>query len=162
MVDGTVAEIGFDLEADGAETVDAAGLTMTPGLIDPHVHLRTPGDEDGERHRLGTRAAAAGSFVAILAMPDTDPVVDSGAVLERAVRPLPERLRTEEQLVTGPIHQREIWFLTGSQGLYGEDVLRQVADQSRQVVGRARRVRGRRRPGRVASRCSPTPARSGG
>jgi len=48
VVDGTIAEIGSDLEAGGAETIDAAGLTMTPGLIDPHVHLRTPGDEDEE------------------------------------------------------------------------------------------------------------------
>ena len=90
VVDGTIAEIGPDLEADGVETIDAAGLTMTPGLIDPHVHLRTPGDEDEEDIASGTRAAAAGGFVAILAMPNTDPVVDSAAVLsgliERAAR----------------------------------------------------------------------------
>ena len=46
---------------------------MTPGLVDPHVHLRTPGDEDEEDIASGTRAAAAGGFVAILAMPNTDP-----------------------------------------------------------------------------------------
>ena len=79
--DGHIAEIGPDLDAGGIETIDAAGLTMTPGLIDPHVHLRTPGDEDEEDIASGTRAAAAGGFVAILAMPNTDPVVDSAAVL---------------------------------------------------------------------------------
>ena len=57
------------------------GLTVTPGLVDPHVHLRTPGDEHEEDIASGTRAAAAGGFVAILAMPNTNPVVDSAAVL---------------------------------------------------------------------------------
>src|SRR3954454_5681128 len=79
--DGAIAEIGAGLDAAGAETVDAAGLTMTPGLIDPHVHRHTPGDEDEEDIASGTRAAAAGGFVAILAMPNTRPVVDSAAVL---------------------------------------------------------------------------------
>jgi dihydroorotase len=81
IADGRIVEIGTSLTAGGAETVDAAGLTMTPGLIDPHVHLRTPGDEDEEDIASGTRAAAAGGFVAILAMPNTTPVVDSAAVL---------------------------------------------------------------------------------
>ena len=71
IVDGRIAEIGSGLDAAGAETVDADGLTMTPGLIDPHVHLRTPGDDDEEDIASGTRAAAAGGFVAILAMPNT-------------------------------------------------------------------------------------------
>jgi dihydroorotase len=80
--DGRIAGIGAALDPAGAETVQADGLTMTPGLIDPHVHLRTPGDEDEEDIASGTRAAAAGGFVAILAMPNTAPVVDSVAVLE--------------------------------------------------------------------------------
>ena len=79
--DGIVTRIGAGLDAQGAERFDAAGMTMTPGLIDPHVHLRTPGDEDEEDIGSGTRAAAAGGFVAILAMPNTQPVVDSAPVL---------------------------------------------------------------------------------
>jgi dihydroorotase len=57
------------------------GKVLAPGFVDPHVHLRTPGREDEEDLASGTRAAAAGGYCAILAMPNTDPVVDSAAVL---------------------------------------------------------------------------------
>ena len=64
-----------------AMSVAAAGLVLAPAFVDPHVHLRTPGREDEESMASGTRAAAAGGFCAILAMPNTEPVVDSAAVL---------------------------------------------------------------------------------
>jgi dihydroorotase len=57
------------------------GLVLAPAFVDPHVHLRTPGREDEETMRSGTEAAAAGGYCAILAMPNTEPVVDSAAVL---------------------------------------------------------------------------------
>jgi len=57
------------------------GKVLAPAFVDPHVHLRTPGREDEEDLASGTRAAAAGGYCAILAMPNTDPVVDSAAVL---------------------------------------------------------------------------------
>jgi dihydroorotase len=66
---------------NGHRVVDADGLLLAPAFVDPHVHLRTPGREDEETIRSGTQAAAAGGFCAILAMPNTDPVVDSAAVL---------------------------------------------------------------------------------
>ena len=56
-------------------------LVIAPAFVDPHVHLRTPGREDEETLRSGTEAAAAGGYCAILAMPNTEPVVDSAAVL---------------------------------------------------------------------------------
>jgi dihydroorotase len=59
----------------------ANGKVLAPAFVDPHVHLRTPGREDEEDLASGTRAAAAGGYCAILAMPNTDPVVDSAAVL---------------------------------------------------------------------------------
>jgi dihydroorotase len=65
----------------GLEVVDGAGLLAVPGFVDPHVHLRTPGREDAEDIASGTRSAAAGGFVTILAMPNTQPVVDTAAVL---------------------------------------------------------------------------------
>lgn len=65
----------------GLEVVDAPGMLALPGFVDPHVHLRTPGREDLEDIATGTRAAAAGGFVTILAMPNTSPVVDTAAVL---------------------------------------------------------------------------------
>jgi dihydroorotase len=96
--EGAVAELGEGLEApEGAEVVDAAGLHAFPAFVDPHVHLRTPGREDEEDIDSGTRAAAAGGFSAILAMPNTEPVVDSAPVL----RSLRERARAEARVPTG-------------------------------------------------------------
>ena len=96
--DGRIAELGDGLEApEGAEVVDAAGLHALPAFVDPHVHLRTPGREDEEDVDSGTRAAAAGGYCAILAMPNTDPVVDSAPVL----RSLRERARAEARIPTG-------------------------------------------------------------
>ncbi|HXH88444.1 MAG TPA: dihydroorotase [Gaiellaceae bacterium] len=64
--------------------IEPAGAThrvLSPAFVDPHVHLRTPGREDEETIASGTAAAAAGGYCAILAIPNTDPVVDSAAVL---------------------------------------------------------------------------------
>jgi dihydroorotase len=97
---GEVAELGApgSLEApDGAELVEAEGLIAVPAFVDPHVHLRTPGREDEEDIDSGTRAAAAGGFCAILAMPNTDPVVDTAPVLQS----LRERARAEARIPTG-------------------------------------------------------------
>src|ERR687897_951834 len=78
---GMIAELGSRLDPNSHRVVEAEGLTLAPGFVDPHVHLRTPGREDEETIASGTQAAAAGGYCAILAMPDTDPVVDSAAVL---------------------------------------------------------------------------------
>jgi dihydroorotase len=78
---GTIAELGSRLDPNGHRVLDGAGLLLAPAFVDPHVHLRTPGREDEETIASGTRAAAAGGYCAILAMPNTDPVVDSSAVL---------------------------------------------------------------------------------
>jgi dihydroorotase len=96
--DGRIAEVAPTLEApEGAEVVEAEGLHAFPGFVDPHVHLRTPGREDEEDIDSGTRAAAAGGFCAILAQPNTAPVVDSAPVL----RSLRERARAEARIPTG-------------------------------------------------------------
>ncbi|TML92656.1 MAG: dihydroorotase [Actinobacteria bacterium] len=90
---GLVAEIGApgSLRApEGAELLDGAGRTLTPAFVDPHVHLRTPGQEYKEDLETGTRAAAAGGFCAIVAMPNTDPVLDDAALL-RSLREQAER-----------------------------------------------------------------------
>ena len=69
--------------------IDGEGRHLFPGFVDPHVHLRTPGQEHKEDLDSGTRAAAAGGFVAVVAMPNTDPTVDSAPVLRslREARP---------------------------------------------------------------------------
>jgi dihydroorotase len=79
--DGTIAALGDGLDTNEHRVIDGAGLVLTPAFVDPHVHLRTPGREDEETIASGTAAAAAGGYCAILAMPNTDPVVDSAATL---------------------------------------------------------------------------------
>jgi dihydroorotase len=73
------------------------GKVLAPAFVDPHVHLRTPGREDEEDIASGTRAAAAGGYCAILAMPNTDPVVDSAAILGALV----ERAEVEAEIPVG-------------------------------------------------------------
>ncbi len=79
--DGEVAELAEpgSVEMADAETVDAEGRIVMPAFFDPHVHLRTPGDEDEEDVESGTRAAASGGYCGILAMANTRPPVDSAA-----------------------------------------------------------------------------------
>jgi len=98
--EGRIAEIGAPgaLEAPGGcEELDAAGLHAFPAFFDPHVHLRTPGREDEEDVESGTRAAAAGGFGGVLAMPNTEPVVDTASVLAS----LRERARAEAHVPVG-------------------------------------------------------------
>ena len=63
------------------ETIEAAGLVVAPGLIDIHVHLREPGQSHKETMASGTRAAAAGGFTTVVAMPNTNPSADSAATI---------------------------------------------------------------------------------
>jgi len=81
LVEGRVVEVSPSLDEvpDGALDVDASGLVVTPGLVDPHVHLREPGQEHKETIATGARAAAAGGFTAVIAMPNTDPPIDTPA-----------------------------------------------------------------------------------
>ncbi|MGZ5338868.1 MAG: dihydroorotase [Thermoleophilaceae bacterium] len=96
--DGVIAAIGEALDGPpDAELIDGEGLHAFPAFVDPHVHLRTPGREDEEDIDSGTRAAAAGGFCAILAQPNTEPVVDSAPVL----RSLRERASAEARIPTG-------------------------------------------------------------
>ncbi|MGB3373722.1 MAG: amidohydrolase family protein, partial [Microbacterium sp.] len=67
---GVIAEIGSGLSRSGARVIDAAGLVALPGLVDLHTHLREPGFEASETVLTGTRAAAAGGFTAVFAMPN--------------------------------------------------------------------------------------------
>jgi dihydroorotase len=82
--EGRVAELGAPgslPEPSSGEVIEAAGQHLFPGFVDPHVHLRTPGQEYKETIETGTRAAAAGGYCAIVAMPNTAPTVDDAAVL---------------------------------------------------------------------------------
>ncbi|SCX50833.1 dihydroorotase [Klenkia marina] len=83
--DGVVAAIGTDLSST-AETIDATGLVLLPGLVDLHTHLREPGREDTETVLTGSRAAALGGYTAVHAMANTDPVADTAGVVEQVWR----------------------------------------------------------------------------
>jgi dihydroorotase len=78
---GVIASVAQHVDANEHRVVEAKGLLLAPAFVDPHVHLRTPGREDEETLTSGTAAAAAGGYCAILAMPNTEPVVDSAATL---------------------------------------------------------------------------------
>src|SRR5687768_2760848 len=78
IVDEHIAQLGGSAPSD-VEIRDVAGAIICPGFIDVHVHLREPGGEHKETIRTGARAAAAGGFTAVCAMPNTDPPIDSAA-----------------------------------------------------------------------------------
>jgi len=82
LEDGKVKAVGAKLAAPaGAETLDAGACVVAPGFVDLHVHLREPGREDVETIATGARAAAAGGFTSVCAMPNTDPVTDNQAAV---------------------------------------------------------------------------------
>ncbi len=80
LVDGgRIVAVGAGVAAEDAEILDARGLVVCPGFVDPHAHLCEPGGEHRETIATGAMAAAAGGYTAVCAMPDTDPVVDDPA-----------------------------------------------------------------------------------
>lgn len=89
--DGVIEEVAARIEAPpGAREIDAEGCWVGPGLVDLHTHLREPGREEAETIESGARAGAVGGFTALVAMPNTEPALDSAAlvafVLERGSR----------------------------------------------------------------------------
>ena len=108
ILDGRIAAVarpGQVVPPDGTETIDCAGLWVTPGLIDPHVHLRDPGFPHKETIQSGLAAAAAGGFTTVAAMANTAPVNDTPAVtrymLERARVAHSARLLPVSAVTTG-------------------------------------------------------------
>jgi len=83
---GFVTRIGEHLDPDDARIVDAAHAIVAPGFVDMHVHLREPGQTHKETIATGTAAAVAGGFAAVACMPNTEPALDSAAIVSEVVR----------------------------------------------------------------------------
>jgi dihydroorotase len=97
--DDSIEEVGPRVQPRGAQVVEVKGLVVCPGFIDVHAHLREPGREDKETIATGTRAAAAGGFTAVCAMPNTDPVNDTAGI----TRAILEKARAEGAVRVYPI-----------------------------------------------------------
>lgn len=83
LLDGRIAHIGREIVPPvGVRSVSASGLVVAPGFVDLHTHLREPGQEHKETIASGARAAARGGFTTICAMPNTEPALDSAAIID--------------------------------------------------------------------------------
>ncbi|MBA2624014.1 MAG: amidohydrolase family protein, partial [Acidimicrobiia bacterium] len=86
VTDGQITAVGERLDAGrGALRLDASDALVIPGLVDLHTHLRQPGLEEAETVESGARAAALGGYTAVVAMPNTDPPIDSAAVVREVL-----------------------------------------------------------------------------
>ncbi|MCW3491405.1 dihydroorotase [Dethiobacter alkaliphilus] len=83
VAEGKIARIAQNIEAEGRQIIDAAGKVVVPGFIDLHTHLRQPGGEAKETVLTGSRAAAAGGYTGITALPNTRPVIDNAQMVAR-------------------------------------------------------------------------------
>jgi len=84
---GLIRDVAERLDAPaGARVLDADGAIVSPGFVDLHTHLREPGGEDAETIETGARAGALGGYTALVAMPNTNPPIDTAAVVEQVLR----------------------------------------------------------------------------
>jgi dihydroorotase len=124
--DGRIAELAApgSVAGDGAEVVEAEGLHAFPAFFDPHVHLRTPGQEHKEDIETGTRAAAAGGYCGIVAMANTSPPVSTPADVEA----LRERARLDASVGVG-------FLATVTEGMRGEELTEMAALRDAGALG---------------------------
>ncbi len=112
--DACISVIGESLSENADQVIDAKGFTVMPGFIDLHVHLREPGYEHKETICSGTKAAAAGGFTTICPMPNTQPVMDSGDLIEN----LNTRIKSDAVVKVIPIGA----VTMNQEGLYPADI----------------------------------------
>lgn len=147
LIDGeTIAQVGENLSADGAQIIDAAGKVVMPGLVDMHVHLREPGQEYKEDILSGTRAAVHGGVTSVASMPNTHPPVDNEAILEMIIRKakgygyaevyptacITKGQKGEELTEMGLLHQSgAIAFTDDGRSVMNPTVMRRALDYSK-------------------------------
>lgn len=85
VIGDQITEVGAGLDTAGATVLDASGCIVSPGFVDLHTHLREPGREEAETIETGSRAAALGGYTAVVAMPNTEPAIDSAAVVRQVL-----------------------------------------------------------------------------
>lgn len=86
LEDGLISKIAPQINAPGAEILDAKGKLVFPGLIDIHVHFRQPGHEDKETIESGSKSAAKGGFTTVMCMPNTQPVIDNAMIVDAIIK----------------------------------------------------------------------------
>jgi dihydroorotase len=132
--DGKIVAVGPNLKRDGAEIIDCSGHCLAPGIVDMRVQLREPGDEHQETMATGGKAAAAGGVTTMVALPNTDPVIDELALVEFIARRSRDvgltRIRTYAAATKGMRGKEltEMGLLTGAGALAFTDGLHAIAD----------------------------------
>jgi dihydroorotase len=132
--DGKIVAVGANLKRGGAEIVDCGGYCLAPGIVDMRVQLREPGDEHQETMATGGKAAAAGGVTTMVALPNTDPVIDELALVEFVARRSRDvgltRIRTYAAATKGLRGKEltEMGLLTGAGALAFTDGVRAIAD----------------------------------
>jgi dihydroorotase len=123
--DGHIVELASagEIGHEGAEVVQGRGKHLFPAFVDPHVHLRSPGQEHKEDLETGTRAAAAGGFCAVIAMPNTDPVLDSAPLLRSLREAAAREARVPVGFMAAVTRDLEGLELTEMAELMGEGAL---------------------------------------
>ncbi len=132
--DGKIVAVGANLTRDGAEIIDCGGHCLAPGIVDMRVQLREPGNEHQETMATGGKAAAAGGVTTMVALPNTDPVIDELALVEFIARRSRDvgltRIRTYAAATKGMRSKEltEMGLLKGAGALAFTDGLRAIAD----------------------------------
>ncbi|HEY3916827.1 MAG TPA: dihydroorotase [Stellaceae bacterium] len=132
--DGKIVAVGTGLARDGAEIVDCGGHCLAPGIVDMRVQLREPGDEHQETMATGGKAAAAGGVTTMVALPNTDPVIDELALVEFVARRSRDigltRIRTYAAATKGLRGKEltEMGLLAGAGALAFTDGVTAIAD----------------------------------
>lgn len=146
--ENSILEVGAGLPALDSEVRDITGLTVLPGLVDVHVHLREPGREEKETIRTGTRAAARGGFTTIFAMPNVLPFPSSRPVMEAyqelieresVIRTIPYGTITIDEAGQQPVDYEAMkkagirWFSDDGTGIANTAIMHQALTSNAQA-----------------------------